>query len=80
MSAIFAANEYDVVAIKPLAGNRAAIGATLCMNPSFDRSFTVIPTAVGLHGRCRATMNNNNRGNGRLFCAERRHASVSIAQ
>jgi FkbM family methyltransferase len=72
---LFASKGYHVIAVEPMTRNRAAIEATLCLNPQFRQFVRIVPAAlvspqeVG-HNTCVVKSTNAavNIGNGYLTC------------
>lgn len=72
---LFASKGYRVIAVEPMTRNRAAIEATMCLNPQFRELVSMVPAAlvspqeVG-HNRCviKSTSAAVNIGNGFLTC------------
>ena len=74
-SFLFADRGDTVVAIEPMTRNRAAIAATLCANPQWAKSITVVAAAVGsaadVGKECKIeSYRANNLGDGVLTCGE----------
>jgi len=46
-SFLFAFYGYDVITIEPMTRNRAAIKATICLNPDMFKNIKVVAAAVG---------------------------------
>jgi len=74
---LFASKGYNVIAVEPMTRNRAAMQATLCLNPEFKKRVTIIPAALVAPDevadkRCviRSTNYNINIGNGFLTCGK----------
>lgn len=72
---LFAAAGFDVIALEPLAHNRRAIEATLCLNPALARRVNLVPVALGTprseSEACVIESSTvNNRGNGVMRCGE----------
>ena len=72
-SFLFADRGDTVVAIEPMTRNRAAIAATLCANPQWAESITVVAAAVGsaadVGKQCKIeSFRANNLGDGVLSC------------
>lgn len=72
---LFAAAGYNVIALEPLAHNRRAIDATLCLNPALALRIRLIPVALGTPRSetevCVIQSSTaNNRGNGVMRCGE----------
>lgn len=82
-SFLFAQHGYSVLAVEPLAQNRGAIQATMCMNPRFSERITLVPIALGPPSECVVRAHWNNRGNGELVCfpeGERANCSAKRAR
>jgi FkbM family methyltransferase len=74
-SLLFAAAGYDVIALEPLAHNRRAIEATLCLNPALAPRIRLVPVALGMPRSesevCVIESSTaTNRGNGVMRCGE----------
>ena len=71
-SILFAAAGYDVIAIEPMALNRAALNATLCLNHGFQQRVQVAPFALispkQLGMECHVRAREPNIGNGVMIC------------
>jgi len=74
---LFASKGYNVIAVEPMTRNRAAMQATLCLNPEFKERVTVVTAALVApdevtNAKCviRSTNYNINIGNGFLKCGK----------
>jgi len=72
---LFANKGYNVIAVEPMTRNRAAMQATLCLNPQFKDKVTIVPAALvapdevaGKRCVIRSTNYDVNIGNGFLTC------------
>lgn len=79
-SLLFAHHGYDVLTVEPMAQNRLAIEASLCINPELRRRVRLIPASVGRTSGalCSIVPSNvhHNRGNGVIGkCGGRRSAA-----
>ena len=85
-SLLFAARGDNVVAIEPMATNRAAFAATLCHNPDIAHRVMLVPSAVGstteaANSSCVVRAHaRKNLGNGLLECGTRSHYSCTSAE
>jgi len=72
-SFLFAFYGYDVITIEPMTRNRAAINATMCLNPEMTKNMKVVAAAVGTEETAKLTCQIGlvpwNLGNGILKCA-----------
>mmetsp|Transcript_27473 Transcript_27473/g.64111 ORF Transcript_27473/g.64111 Transcript_27473/m.64111 type:complete len:288 (+) Transcript_27473:96-959(+) len=74
-SLLFASQGYEVIAVEPMTQNRAALNASLCMNPRLAKLITVLPAALVADKdeeaqRCivRSSVHHPNAGNGIMTC------------
>jgi len=72
---LFASQGYNVIAVEPMTRNRAAMQATLCLNPEFKKRVTIVGAALvapdevaGKRCVIRSTNYEINIGNGFLTC------------
>lgn len=77
---LFASRGYNVIAVEPMTRNRAAMEATLCLNPEFRARVTIVPAAIvspdevaGTSCVIRSTNYAINVGNGYLSCGKAAH-------
>lgn len=74
---LFAHKGYNVIAVEPMTRNRAAMQATLCLNPEFKDRVTIVPAALvapdevaGKRCVIKSTNYKINIGNGYLTCGD----------
>ena len=71
-SLVFAHSGYDVLAVEPMALNRAALNTSLCLNPHLRERVRVAPYALvapdELGVRCHVRAREPDIGNGMMFC------------
>lgn len=72
-SALFAHHGFNVITVEPMTRNRAALEATLCLNPDLRPRVTVVAAALGAASDAGTpciirSWKANNRGNAELRC------------
>lgn len=81
---LFANQGYNVIAVEPMTRNRAAIQASICLNPQFKDRIKIVPAALVAPDevadqRCmiKSTNYNVNIGNGYLTCGKCKPGDVN---
>jgi len=72
---LFASKGYNVIAVEPMTRNRAAMQATLCLNPEFKERVKVVTAALVApdevaNAKCVIEANKDNIGDGNLKCGK----------